>query len=114
MGRTPDHDRHPPTGVGVTDVLGHRNQLVRDHALAPHEPPALSVAAQPLAGLGTKLLLDLVEVDLYFGQGRSGHDARTGYVGHVHHLDPAHPALQETDRGVERPAGWSGDPSYPP
>ncbi len=49
--------------------------------------------------------------DFYLGQGSSGHDARVGYVRYVHYLDPAHPALQQADRGVERLAG--SDPSYP-
>src|SRR6266567_5191779 len=113
MGRAPDHDRHTLAVVGIALALSHRNQLVRDHALAPREPPALSAAAQPFAGLGTKLLLDLVEVDLYFAQGSGGHHARIGYVSHVHYLDPADPPLQQADRGVERPAGGSRPASYP-
>ena len=36
--RAPDHDRYIVTGVDVADLCGHRDELIRDHSLAPLEP----------------------------------------------------------------------------
>ena len=54
---------------------------------------------------GAKLLLDLVEVGLNFRDGTGRQHGDAGQLGHVHDLDAAGPALQQPDRGVERPAG---------
>ena len=67
VGRAADHDRHGPLAVGIADGGGRRDQLVGDDALAPLELPGCPAGAQLLGGCGAKLLLDLVEVGLYFG-----------------------------------------------
>jgi len=54
--------------------------------------------------LGAKLLLDLVEVFVYFGDGAGSQHGEAGQVSHVDDVDAASPALQQADRGVERPA----------
>src|SRR5260370_1449885 len=79
---------------------------------AEHTSPTTPITdpagvAQPLADFGTKVLLDLLEGDFYLGQRGGRHYADIRYVGDVHHLDPAHPALQQMDGGVQRPPGGS-------
>jgi hypothetical protein len=74
-------------------------------ALAPLEPPALLAAAQPLADLGAQLLRDFVEAGFHFGHGACRQHVDAGQVSDVYHLDAAGPAMQQADRGVERPAG---------
>jgi len=44
--------------MGIADGCGHRDQLVRDQALASLEFPALLAAAQLLAGLGMQVARD--------------------------------------------------------
>ena len=80
-------------------------KLVRDQALASLEPPALLAAAQLLAGRSVQLPRDIVEVDFHFGYGTCRQHVDAGQVSDVRHLDGAAPAVQQPDRGVERPEG---------
>ena len=66
MRRAPDHDHRRVAGVGVAEALGGSDQLFRDQALAPLEPPALLGAAQLLAGRLLQILRDLAEAGFHF------------------------------------------------
>jgi len=53
--RTPNRDNYGRLRMDSADVLGCREQFLRDQALAPLEVPALHAAAQLLADRGAKL-----------------------------------------------------------
>jgi hypothetical protein len=91
--------------MGVADIRGGGDQLLGDEPLPPLKPPALLAAAQLIAGRGLKLPGDVVEASFHLGHGAWRQRVDTGQVSDVHHLDRAGPALQQPDRGVERPGG---------
>ncbi len=56
MRRTPGHDHHAVAGAGITDACGHRNQRLRDHALAPLELATGGAAAIAMPVLAARHL----------------------------------------------------------
>lgn len=76
----------------ILDVRSGGDQLVRNQALAPLEPPALLAVAQLLAGRGAQLARDIVEVGSHLGYGVWRQRVDAGQVSDVHHFDAATPA----------------------
>ena len=106
--RAADHDHRGVPGVSVADARGVGRQLARDRALTSPELPALLAAAQLFARRGAQLPRDLVEVSFQLADGVGRQRVGGGQVSDVHHLDPAGPAVQQVDGGVQGPAGGSG------
>jgi len=98
--------------VGVADVRRGGDQLVRDQALAPLEPPALLAVAQLLARGGVQLPRDIVEVGFHFGYGAWRQHVDAGQVSDVPtSMRPVRPYSSLTAASSARMAG--GEPSYP-
>jgi hypothetical protein len=106
--RAPDHDRHQGVGQGVADVRRGSDQRLPDLALAPLEGPALLAVAQLLAGRDAQVPLDLVEVALHLAHRVGRHHVESGHVSHVHDIDAAGAAVQQSDGGVERASRGRG------
>src|SRR5438034_6410969 len=104
VGRTADHDRHGLPGVGIADGCCRRDQLVGDDALAPPEIRGCPTVAQLLSGCGAKLLLDLVEVGLYFGDGAG---RQHGDAGQLRARAPHSQAVSQFMEDLLRP--WLDD-----
>jgi hypothetical protein len=94
--------------MGRGGVPGCGEEFLGNLALPPLEAPALLAAAQLAGGHGAKLLLDVVEVGLQLGHGTRRERRHARHVRHVDDLDAAGPALQQVDRGVQRPDGGRG------